>query len=111
MRVGLALYGSLDEQSGGFRYDRKLVEGLRTAGDSVELVELPWRDYHRGLLDNGARTVRRRLDVGGNVMLQDELAEPWLGRTNSAHPYPTVRVGTDLGVMEPRRRATLSQAR
>ena len=110
MRVGLTLYGSLDEQSGGFRYDRKLVEGLRTAGDSVELIELPWRDYHRGLLDNGARTLRRRLDVDVDVMLQDELAHPSLVRTNRALPYPIVSVVHHLRASEPRRLSPLYRA-
>ncbi|EMA26439.1 glycosyltransferase family 4 protein [Haloarcula argentinensis] len=110
MRVGLTLYGSLDEQSGGFRYDRKLVEGLRDAGDTVECIQLPWRDYHRGLLDNGSRKLRRRLDVEVDVMLQDELAHPSLVRTNRALPYPIVSIVHHLRASEPRRLAPLYRA-
>jgi len=110
MRVGLTLYGSLDERSGGFRYDRQLVAGLRRAGDTVEVVELPWRDYGRGLLDNGSRALRRRLDVDVDVMLQDELAHPSLVRTNRHLSYPVVSVVHHLRGSEPRTLAPLYRA-
>ena len=102
MKIGLTLYGGLDERSGGFRYDRQLVAGLRRAGDTVEVVELPWRAYGRGLLDNGSRALRRRLDVDVDVMLQDELAHPSLVRTNRHLTYPTVSVVHHLRASEPR---------
>ncbi|MFC7185805.1 glycosyltransferase family 4 protein [Halorubrum yunnanense] len=110
MRVGLALYGSLDERSGGFRYDRKLVEGLRRAGDTVEVVELPWRAYPRGLLDNASPRFRDRLRVDVDVMLQDELAHPSLLRANRHLPCPTVSVVHHLRASEPRRLAPLYRA-
>ena len=102
MKVGLTLYGSLEDRSGGFRYDRQLLAGLRRAGDTVEVVELPWRDYGRGLLDNGSRALRRRLDVDVDVMLQDELAHPSLVRTNRHLRYPVVSVVHHLRASEPR---------
>ncbi len=110
MRVGLALYGSLDERSGGFRYDRKLVEGLRAAGDSVEIVELPWRAYPRGLLDNASPTLRDRLRVDVDVMLQDELAHPSLVLVNRDLSYPIVSVVHHLRASEPRRLSPLYRA-
>jgi len=110
MRVGLTLYGSLDERSGGFRYDRQLVAGLRRAGDTVEVVELPWRDYARGLLDNGSRALRQRLDVDVDVMLQDELAHPSLVLTNRQLPYPIVSVVHHLRASEPRPLRSLYRA-
>ena len=110
MRVGLTIYGTLDERSGGFRYDRKLIEGLERAGDSVELIELPWRDYHRGLLDNASRSFRRRLDVDVDVMLQDELAHPSLVATNRSLPYPIVSIVHHLRGSEPRQLAPLYRA-
>jgi len=110
MRVGLTLYGSLDERSGGFHYDRQLVEGLRAAGDTVEVVELPWRSYFRGLLDNGSRRLRGRLDVDVDVMVQDELAHPSLVRTNRHLPYPLVSIVHHLRASERRRLAPLYRA-
>ena len=52
MRIGLVIYGSLDTLSGGYLYDRKLVEYLRAQGDTVEVISLPWRNYAAHLTDN-----------------------------------------------------------
>jgi glycosyltransferase involved in cell wall biosynthesis len=110
MRVGLTLYGSLDARSGGFRYDRKLLEGLREAGDTVEVIELPWRSYPRGLIDNASGALRDRLDADVDVMLQDELAHPSLFRTNRHLPYPIVSVVHHLRASESRRLSSLYRA-
>ena len=110
MRIGLTLYGSLDERSGGFRYDRKLVEGLRRNGDTVEVVELPWRRYPRGLLDNVSPRVHDRLRIDVDVMLQDELAHPSLVGLNRTLPYPIVSVVHHLRSSESRRLAPLYRA-
>ena len=110
MNVGLTLYGDLDRRSGGFRYDRQLVEGLRRAGDTVDVVELPWRNYGRGLLDNASRRLRDRLRVDVDVMLQDELAHPSLVRTNRHLPYPVVSVVHHLRASESRRLSPLYRA-
>jgi glycosyltransferase involved in cell wall biosynthesis len=110
MRVGLTLYGSLDGQSGGFRYDRKLVAGLRAAGDSVRVVALPWRSYPRGLADALSPSVRDRLAVDVDIMIQDELAHPSLVGVNRALSYPVVSVVHHLRASEPRRLAPLYRA-
>ena len=52
MRIGLIIYGSLETLSGGYLYDRKLVEYLRSQGDTVEVISLPWRNYAAHLTDN-----------------------------------------------------------
>lgn len=77
MRVGLVVYGGLDGTSGGFRYDRRVVDALRDAGDEVEVVALPWRTYPRHLADNLRVDLADRLD-GVDVLLQDELCHPSL---------------------------------
>jgi glycosyltransferase involved in cell wall biosynthesis len=84
MKIGLVLYGSLDLVSGGFLYDRMLVEYLRRQGDQVEVVALPWRRYARHLGDNLSTSLFRRL-VGLQVdlLLEDELNHPslfWMNR-------------------------------
>ena len=43
------IYGSLETISGGYLYDRMLVEHLRGQGDQVEVISLPWRSYARHL--------------------------------------------------------------
>ncbi len=83
MRVALVLYGNLDFVSGGFLYDRMLVEHLRRQGEEVEIVPLPWRSYAGGLLDNLSPSLGQRLaSLRADVIVQDELAHPSLLRFN-----------------------------
>ena len=79
LRVGLLIYGSLDTISGGYLYDRKLVESLRKQGDEVQVLSLPWRSYARCLSDNFSAALRRQLEQAPlDVLLQDELNHPSL---------------------------------
>ena len=39
MHIALLIYGNLETVSGGYLYDRKLVEHLRSQGD-----QNPWKD-------------------------------------------------------------------
>ena len=83
MRIGLVIYGTLDTISGGFLYDRKLVDFLRQQGDTVEIVSLPWESYGRCFRHNFSNTIYdqlRGLDV--DILLQDELNHPSLFRLN-----------------------------
>jgi glycosyltransferase involved in cell wall biosynthesis len=87
MRIGIVIYGSLDVLSGGYLYDRKLVEYLRRQGDSVEIISLPWRNYAAHLMDN----FWFRLPKNADVLIQDELNHPSLIFANQGkHPYPVV---------------------
>ncbi len=63
MKIGLIIYGSLEIVSGGYLYDRKLVEFLKDQGDQVEIISLPWRGYLRSLADNWC--ARLASPVGG----------------------------------------------
>lgn len=79
MRIGLLIYGRLDQHSGGYLYDRTLVEYLRKHGHQVQIISLPWRNYISHLNDNFSSSVfeklrRARLDI----LLQDELNHPSL---------------------------------
>ena len=81
MRVQLVLYGALASTSGGFLYDRRLVRHLAARGDRVEVVELPWPPWPRGLL--ASRDARRRVLEAAErfhpqVVVEDELAHPSL---------------------------------
>jgi glycosyltransferase involved in cell wall biosynthesis len=83
MRIGLLIYGSLDTISGGYLYDRKLVEYLRGQGDSVEIVSLPWRSYPRHLSDNFSCPLLHKLrNLPVDVLIQDELNHPSLAWLN-----------------------------
>jgi len=84
MRVGLVIYGSLDTLSGGYLYDRKLVETLRAQGDTVEIISLPVKAYAGAIVQNFSQSIRRKLvNLKVDVLLQDELNHPslfWLNR-------------------------------
>lgn len=107
MHIGLIIYGRLDTMSGGYLYDRKLVEYLRQAGDEVTLVSLPWSNYARHLTHNGSFRLYRQLrDAPFDVLLQDELNHPslfWLNRRLRRHVhYPIVGIVHHLRCSEVR---------
>ena len=112
MRIGLVIYGSLDTLSGGYLYDRMLVEHLRRQGDEVEIFSLPWRDYARHLTDNLSTGLLRRLQGSRlDVLLQDELNHPslfWLNRRLHVN-YPIVSIVHHLRSSE--KRSPLGPAR
>jgi glycosyltransferase involved in cell wall biosynthesis len=91
MRVGLIIYGALETISGGYLYDRRLVEHLRAQGDHVKIISLPWRNYPRHLLDNFSRSLLKKCrTLQVDVLIQDELNHPslaWLnGKLHNTFP-------------------------
>ncbi len=87
MHIGLVIYGSLDALSGGYLYDRKLVEYLRERGEAVEIISLPWRNYAAHLTDNLTFSLPPNLDI----LIQDELNHPSLILPNQGkHGYPII---------------------
>src|SRR5688572_15305074 len=106
MKLGFVIYGSLDSLSGGYLYDRKLVDYLRSEGDTVEIISLPWRNYAAHLTYNfrfrlpSPRVIaRRRLFPTKqspnyqkfDILIQDELNHPSLIFANQEkHPYPII---------------------
>ena len=107
MRVGLLIYGSLETVSGGYLYDRMLVQHLHRQGDEVELILLPWRNYSRHLADNLSMDLYRRLCRANlDVLLQDELNHPslfWLNhRLRGQIGYPIIAIVHHLRCSEAR---------
>src|SRR6476661_691270 len=101
MKIGLIIYGSLDTLSGGYLYDRKLVEYLRSQGDTVEIISLPWRNYPAHLTDNLCFRLPNNLDI----LIQDELNHPSLIFANRGrHPYPIISLVHHLRCSEVRSR-------
>ncbi len=99
MRIGFVIYGSLDTLSGGYLYDRKLVESLRNQGDTVEIISLPWRNYAAHLTDN----LTFRLPPGLDILIQDELNHPSLIAANQGkRPYPVIGLVHHLRCSEQR---------
>jgi len=106
MRVGLLIYGSLNTVSGGYLYDRMLVDALRRRGDEVEIVSLPWRNYAQHLTDNLSIALDQRLRaLNVDVLLQDELNHPslfWINRRLRPYRYPMVAIVHHLRCSEQR---------
>jgi glycosyltransferase involved in cell wall biosynthesis len=87
MHIGLVIYGSLDTISGGYLYDRKLVEYLHSQGDTVEVISLPWRSYTAHLMDN----FRFKLPPKMDIIIEDGLNHPSLILPNRRkRSYPVV---------------------
>jgi glycosyltransferase involved in cell wall biosynthesis len=106
MRIGFIIYGSLDTLSGGYLYDRKLVEYLHSQRDTLEIISLPWRNYAAHLMDNfsfrlpytpviarsrAETTKQSPIPERFDILLQDELNHPSLIFANQGkHPYPVI---------------------
>lgn len=106
MRVGLVIYGTLDTVSGGYLYDRQLVDHLRRCGDTVDVLSMPWGPYGRRLAQNLVPAYREMMLAGYDVVLQDELNHPslaWLNGRLSPRP-PVVSIVHHLRVSERRPR-------
>lgn len=79
MNLGLIVYGSLDLVSGGYLYDRLLVDHLRRRGARVEVFSLPRRNYFFHLTDNFSESLPRAVEaMSPDLLLQDELNHPSL---------------------------------
>jgi glycosyltransferase involved in cell wall biosynthesis len=97
MHIGLLIYGSLSTVSGGYLYDRMLIDHLAKRGHDLQIVSLPWRNYPAHLADNVSSRLWRRLSRAPfDLLLQDELNHPslfWLNRRlRQQVDYPIVSI-------------------
>ena len=46
MRVGLVIYGSIETLTGGYLYDRRLLDHVVSRGDRAEVISLPRRNHY-----------------------------------------------------------------
>jgi glycosyltransferase involved in cell wall biosynthesis len=84
MHIGFVIYGSLDTLSGGYLYDRMVVEELIRLGHEVEVIGLPSGSYLKRLWLGFSPGLCRRLQAGRfDVLIQDELCHPSLFLVNS----------------------------
>ncbi len=79
MLCAFILIGSLDQCSGGYRYDRQMVNFLVEQGVSVDVISLPRWPYLFAPLLNFS-LIQRFRNKGYDVVIEDELAHPslWL---------------------------------
>jgi glycosyltransferase involved in cell wall biosynthesis len=71
MRIAFMLLGDLERVSGGFLYDRMLIERLRARGHVVDVVSLPWRSRARSVTANLRKLPPALAEA--DVVVQDEL--------------------------------------
>jgi glycosyltransferase involved in cell wall biosynthesis len=111
MHIGLIIYGTLDTVSGGYLYDRKLVEHMRENGDTVDIISQPWQYYFRHLTHNLDHSLLKDLvNTRYDVLLQDELNHPSLfllnrklkqaQKSQNTKAYPLVSIVHHLRVSE-----------
>ncbi|WP_331234896.1 glycosyltransferase family 4 protein [Natronorarus salvus] len=89
MRIGFVIYGDIDARSGGFLYDREIVDRFRARGE-CEVLSLPWRETASRALADDLRSLLRDRDEEFDVFLQDELAHRSLSLSNRWLDTPTV---------------------
>jgi glycosyltransferase involved in cell wall biosynthesis len=107
VKIGLVIYGSLDTLTGGYLYDRKIVEHLRSQGHEVEIFSLPWRNYANHLTDNlSCRFFKTLCRAKVDILVQDELNHPslfWINRRlRCRHRYPIISIAHHLRCNESR---------
>ncbi len=78
MKIGLIIYGEIDTLTGGYLYDKLLVEHLRKYGHEVHIISLPNRPYPKRLLDNFTSLFSSVVSRGCDIVVQDELCHPSL---------------------------------
>jgi glycosyltransferase involved in cell wall biosynthesis len=79
VRIGLVIYGDLEQASGGYLYDRHLVSLLKKRGHTVQVISMPWNRPIRAVLDNYSNRAFQKLkNLRVDVLLQDELNHPSL---------------------------------
>jgi glycosyltransferase involved in cell wall biosynthesis len=77
VKVEFVIYGDLNQRSGGYLYDRQLVDFLQGEGDQIDVVSLPRRTYTASLLNNLPSSAYH-----ADLILQDELCHPSLVWSN-----------------------------
>lgn len=83
MRIGFIIYGSLETLTGGYLYDKIVVQGLTELDHEVEVISLPAGSYLRRLrLGLSLGLCHRLLEGGFDVLIQDELCHPSLFLVN-----------------------------
>ncbi|MFP3983252.1 MAG: glycosyltransferase family 4 protein [Desulfurivibrionaceae bacterium] len=83
MKIGLVTYDSPDLLTGGYLYNRYLVDFLGKANHRTEVISLPGGSYLSNLCHNFSSGIYRKLAAGYDVLIQDALAHPSLFYLNN----------------------------
>jgi glycosyltransferase involved in cell wall biosynthesis len=101
LRIGFLISGSLDTLTGGYIYDRQLVDYLRQKGHQVNVIYFPGSSYVHRLLHSTELWLSRKLNhLSLDVLLEDELDHPALillnHRLKSQTNYPIISIVHNL---------------
>jgi glycosyltransferase involved in cell wall biosynthesis len=80
MRIAFIIYGEIDTLSGGYLYDRRLIDYLRNQGEDVDIISLGIPAYLKALMRNA--DPQKLLNHSYDLIIQDELAHPACLRLN-----------------------------
>ena len=80
MRIGFLIYGDINTISGGYLYDRKIIEYLRSQGDKVTVINLKQNNYFQDILSNQPESIINTSDF--DILIEDELIHPSVFKTN-----------------------------
>jgi glycosyltransferase involved in cell wall biosynthesis len=107
MHIGLIIYGSLNTLTGGYIYDRMVVDYLRECGHHVEIISQPPGPYWRHMLSSISPGFYSDIvNSSYDLLLQDELNHPSLLRLNrrlrKRADFPIVAVVHQVLCRQPR---------
>jgi glycosyltransferase involved in cell wall biosynthesis len=97
LQVGFLISGSLDTLTGGYIYDRQLVNYLKQKGHQVDIIHFPARSYFDRLQHSSGLIFSKELNhLPLDILLEDELDHPALiffnRRVRSQARYPIVSI-------------------
>jgi glycosyltransferase involved in cell wall biosynthesis len=79
VQVVLVVYGRIDTLTGGYLYDRILVDHMKARGHGTTVLSLGGPPYPNGLVENFSSVALDRMaDPGTDMILQDEWCHPSL---------------------------------
>ena len=77
--------GALDQPTGGYLYDRIVIDGLRARGAAVRVESLTTGGAIRTAIENGRVALRRARDPEGALVVVDELCHPRVALASLLH--------------------------
>jgi glycosyltransferase involved in cell wall biosynthesis len=78
LRIGIVIYGSPDQLSGGYLYDRMLARTLQASGHQVNFLSLKSGAYITRPASGAAKSLERQIQAAGtlDIVIIDELCHP-----------------------------------
>jgi glycosyltransferase involved in cell wall biosynthesis len=77
--------GALDQPTGGYLYDRIVIDGLRARGAGVQIESLTVGGAFATAIENGRVALRRARDPEGGLVVVDELCHPRVALASLIH--------------------------